>query len=102
MLAIRLRVHETIYEKLMWFHGKLSKEEIQIMRELDNYIKNASIWFRNWMESSVRKQYLWILERQRPGQRLQPHRSNLSTRCFAKSKRPPKKNQSAFGFIIRA
>jgi hypothetical protein len=40
MLTIRLQVHEAIYDKLMWFLGKFSREEIQIIPEPDNFEKN--------------------------------------------------------------
>jgi hypothetical protein len=40
MLTIRLQVHEAIYDKLMWFLGKFSREEIQIMDEPENFEKN--------------------------------------------------------------
>ena len=37
MLTIRLQVHEAIYDKLLWFLGKFSREEIQILPEPDNF-----------------------------------------------------------------
>lgn len=38
MQTIRLRVSESIYHNLMWFLQRFSKEEIQVIKENDEFI----------------------------------------------------------------
>jgi len=38
MQTIRLRVNDKIYHHLMWFLGRFSKEEIQVISENDEFI----------------------------------------------------------------
>jgi len=38
MQTIRLRVNDKIYHHLMWFLGRFSKEEIQIINENEEFI----------------------------------------------------------------
>jgi len=38
MYTIRLRVHDKVYEKLMWLLEKFSKEELQVIRENDDFL----------------------------------------------------------------
>lgn len=38
MRTIRLRVNDKIYHHLMWFLGRFSKEEIQIINENEEFI----------------------------------------------------------------
>lgn len=38
MRTIRLRVNDKIYNHLMWFLGRFSKEEIQIINENEEFI----------------------------------------------------------------
>lgn len=38
MQTIRLRVNDKIYKHLMWFLGRFDKEEIQVIREDDEFI----------------------------------------------------------------
>ncbi len=38
MQTIRLRVNDKIYKNLMWFLGHFNKEEIQLIRENDEFI----------------------------------------------------------------
>ena len=42
MQTIHLRVHEAIYDKLVWLLGKFSREEIQIIAEPDTFEKNRA------------------------------------------------------------
>ncbi len=38
MYTIRLRVHDEVYEKLMWLLKKFSKDELQVIRENDDFL----------------------------------------------------------------
>ena len=38
MHTLRLRVDNKIYKNLMWFLGRFSKDEIQILEETDQFI----------------------------------------------------------------
>lgn len=38
MHTIRLRVDERIYRNLMWFLNRFSKDELQVIREDDEYL----------------------------------------------------------------
>lgn len=38
MHTIRLRVNDKIYKHLMWFLGRFNKEEIQVIRENDEFV----------------------------------------------------------------
>lgn len=40
MQTIRLRINEKIYDKLIWFLSKFSKDEIEIIPENEEYIRN--------------------------------------------------------------
>ena len=38
MQTIRLRVNDKIYKHLMWFLRRFNKEEIQVIRETDEFL----------------------------------------------------------------
>jgi hypothetical protein len=38
MHTIRLRVHDKVYEKLMWLLEKFTKDELQVIRENNDFI----------------------------------------------------------------
>ena len=38
MQTIRLRINDRIYKNLMWFLGRFNKEEIQLIRENDEFL----------------------------------------------------------------
>ncbi len=38
MQTIRLRVNDKIYDRLMWFLERFNKEEIQVIRENDEFV----------------------------------------------------------------
>ena len=38
MQTIRLRINDRIYKNLMWFLGHFNKEEIQLIRENDEFL----------------------------------------------------------------
>lgn len=41
MQTIRLRVNDKTYKHLMWFLGRFSKDEIQIIKEDDQFVSVA-------------------------------------------------------------
>ncbi|MCF8372862.1 MAG: hypothetical protein K9H64_14665 [Bacteroidales bacterium] len=38
MQTIRLRVNDKVYKNLMWFLGRFTNEEIQVVKETDQFI----------------------------------------------------------------
>ena len=41
MQTIRLKVNDKIYKHLMWFLGRFSKDEIQVIKEDDKFVSVA-------------------------------------------------------------
>jgi hypothetical protein len=40
MHTVRLKIHDSVYEKLIWLLGKFSKDEVEILPDNADFVKN--------------------------------------------------------------
>lgn len=52
MQIVKLRIHDKVYEKLMWFLGKFNKDEVEVITDDTEFLLN-----QNYLVSELKEIY---------------------------------------------